>query len=132
MFSGWLQPMKSDATAGPKKRGASSRPAGSKKKLSFFVLRKDLLYCFKSDARADRAEYLIMLDYYRVSKLEWDQGWVMRLDLKKDYPIQTLQSPVYQFHASTEADIDLWVKSIAMVQREWTEVMRLYLFVLFN
>jgi hypothetical protein len=32
----------------------------------------------QSDAKAERADYLILLDYYRASKVEWDQGWVRK------------------------------------------------------
>ncbi len=46
----------------------------------------------------------------------------MRLDLKKEYPVQTAQNSVIQLHSNAESDIDLWIKSIAMLQREITDV----------
>lgn len=135
-FSGWLQPIKSEAsvaaasTPGLKKRGATTRPAGSKKKPAFFVLRRNLLFCFKSEAKSDKAEFAILLDYYRPSKVEWDTGWVLRLD-QRTASLSSLTT-VYQLHAATEADIDGWAKTISLSLKEPTEVFGVSLYRMAN
>lgn len=124
LFSGWLQPIKSEAmavggTLPTKKRAATTRPVGSKKKPAFFVMRKSLLLCFKND-RADRAKSVIPLDVYRATKVEWETGWVLRLDVRTSLFVSL--SSVFQLHTAAEGEIDGWASTIALAQREPTDV----------
>ena len=124
VFSGWLQPITASPSAMALKKGSKSltvRSTSSRRKQLFFVLRQNVLFAYKSDSKADRAEYVILMDYYRVEKKEWDAGFVLRFD-QKISGFATGSTMVHQLHSGSESDVDGWLGSINLIQREPTEV----------
>ena len=122
MFSGWLAPIKNDGsmTLKKSKTGGSARSGTTKRRLTFYVLRSNLLFAYKSDTKVDRAEYVVLLDYYRVEKKTWDNGFVLRFDQKISGFAASSQM-VYQLFSASEAEIDGWLRSIALVQKPATD-----------
>jgi hypothetical protein len=131
LFSGWLLKSAIKTTSGLTLRKTSTLRQSSKKPY-FFVLRNSCLFSFKTDSRTERVHKVILLDYYRYSKvpMEGGKGFAIRLDQRENgfAPM----TPVYMLHTLVEAEIDGWCKSIAMVQRAPAAVFGVSLFRVIN